>query len=150
MFLKTSLVVTLDFPGYRVLTLYRRRSGHFFKNSPLQRSRILESKVQGCIILYILFTENFFGAISSNMSNFVIQIILKHVKYESYGVCFTINSTRQCLDQYKKDRLASLVGITEREIGVGKLGLQGNSTGFDRKNIIFFLFCVTKEKRKIS
>ena len=29
-------------------------------------------------------------------------------------------------------RLASLVGITERETGVGKLGWHGNSTGFDR------------------
>ena len=33
-------------------------------------------------------------------------------------------------------RLASLVGITEREMGVGKLGWHGNSTGFDRKNTI--------------
>ena len=48
-------------------------------------------------------------------------------------------------------RVASLVGITERETGVGKLGWHGNSTRFDRKNIcFFFLFCVTKEKRKIS
>ena len=31
-------------------------------------------------------------------------------------------------------RLASLVGITERETRVGKLGWHGNSTGFDRKN----------------
>ena len=30
-------------------------------------------------------------------------------------------------------RLASLVGITERETGVGKLGWHGNSTVFDRK-----------------
>ena len=44
---------------------------------------------------------------------------------------------------------ANLVGKTERETGVGKLGWHGNSTGFDRKNV-FFLFCVTKEKRKIS
>ena len=31
-------------------------------------------------------------------------------------------------------RIASLVGITEREMGVGKLGWHGNSMGFDRKN----------------
>ena len=31
-------------------------------------------------------------------------------------------------------RLASLVGITQRETGVGKLGWHGNSTGFDGKN----------------
>ena len=35
-------------------------------------------------------------------------------------------------------RLASLVGITERETGVGKLGWHGNSTGFDRKNNLYF------------
>ena len=33
-------------------------------------------------------------------------------------------------------RIASLVGITEREMGVGKLGWHGNSMGFDRKNTI--------------
>ena len=46
-------------------------------------------------------------------------------------------------------RLASLVDITEGETEVGKLGWHGNSTGFDRENA-FFLFCVTKEERKIS
>ena len=55
-----------------------------------------------------------------------------------------------CADlKLSKLRLASFVGITERETGIGKLGWHGNSTGFDRKNC-FFLFCVTKEKRKIS
>ena len=51
---------------------------------------------------------------------------------------------------FDRHRLASLVGITERGTGVGKLGWHGNSTGFDRRNIFFFLFCVSKEKRKIS
>ena len=40
----------------------------------------------------------------------------------------------------KVTRLASLVGITERETGVGKLGWHGNSTGFDRKNNSFFSY----------
>ena len=48
-------------------------------------------------------------------------------------------------------RLASLVSITKRETGVGKLGWQGNSTGKEKiGKKTFFLFCVTKEKRKIS
>ena len=37
-------------------------------------------------------------------------------------------------------RLASLVSITERETGVGKLGWHGSSTGFDRKNVFFSYF----------
>ena len=41
-------------------------------------------------------------------------------------------------------RLASLVGITERESGVGKLGWHGNSTGFDKKKI----FPILRNKRK--
>ena len=43
-------------------------------------------------------------------------------------------------------RLASLVGITERETGVGKLGWHGNSTGFDRK--IFFFPILRNERKK--
>ena len=42
-------------------------------------------------------------------------------------------------------RLASLVGITERELEVGKLGLYKNFTGFDRKKNSYF--GVMKEKR---
>ena len=45
-------------------------------------------------------------------------------------------------------RLASLVGITERETGVGKLGWHGNSTGFDRKNIVFFPILRNERKEK--
>ena len=45
-------------------------------------------------------------------------------------------------------RLASIVGITERESRVGQLGWHES---FNRKNIsVFFLFCVTREKGKIS
>ena len=44
--------------------------------------------------------------------------------------------------------LESLVSVTERETEVGKLGWHRNSTEFDRN--FFFLFCVTKEKRRIS
>ena len=49
-----------------------------------------------------------------------------------------------------RTRLASLVGITERKTGVSKLGWHGNSTRFDKKNTLFFLFYVTKKKRKIN
>ena len=45
-------------------------------------------------------------------------------------------------------RLASLVGITERETGVGKLGWHGSSTGFDRKNVFFFPILRNKRKKK--
>ena len=44
-------------------------------------------------------------------------------------------------------RLVSLVGITERETGVGKLGWHGNSTGFDSKNC-FFPYLRNKRKKK--
>ena len=43
----------------------------------------------------------------------------------------------------------SLVVITEIETGIDELGSHGNSTGFDWK-YVFFLFCVTKGKRKIK
>ena len=45
-------------------------------------------------------------------------------------------------------RLSSLVGITERETGVGILGLHGNSSGFDRKNIIIFFFLILLNERE--
>ena len=45
-------------------------------------------------------------------------------------------------------RLASLVGITEREKKVGKLGWHGNSTGFNRKNIYFFPILRNERKKK--
>ena len=38
----------------------------------------------------------------------------------------------------------SLVGITERETGEGKLGWHGNSTGFDRT----FFFPILNNERK--
>ena len=47
-------------------------------------------------------------------------------------------------------RLASLVGLTERGTGVGKLGWHKILWDLTGKIIFFFLFCVTKEKRKIS
>ena len=55
-----------------------------------------------------------------------------------------------CVVRYRRQtRLANLVGITERETGVRKLGWHGNSTGFDRKKKhFFFLFYATKEKKK--
>ena len=43
-------------------------------------------------------------------------------------------------------RLASLVGKTERELEVGKLGLYKNFTGFDRKKK--FLFWRDERKKK--
>ena len=43
-------------------------------------------------------------------------------------------------------RLASLVGIKERETGAGKLGWHRNSTGFDRK--IFFPILRNERKKK--
>ena len=53
------------------------------------------------------------------------------------------------IDNYIKTRLASLVGITEREIEVGKLGWHGNSTRDLTEQIyIFSLCCVTKEEKK--
>ena len=45
-------------------------------------------------------------------------------------------------------RLESLVGITERGKGLGKLGWHGNSTGFDRKNICFFPILRNERKKK--
>ena len=51
--------------------------------------------------------------------------------------------------RFQDRRLARLVVITERETGVGKLGWHGNSTGFDRKKIFFFLVCGTKEKERL-
>ena len=48
-------------------------------------------------------------------------------------------------------RLTSLVGNMEREIEVGKLGWHGNfKRDSTEKNMLFFIFCVTKERRKIS
>ena len=52
--------------------------------------------------------------------------------------CSCILWTIKPLWYYQICGLASLVGITERETGVSKLGWHGNSTGFDRKNICFF------------
>ena len=46
---------------------------------------------------------------------------------------------------YDKIRLATLVGVTERETGVNKLGWHGNSTGFDR-NYCFFFPILRKER----
>ena len=42
-------------------------------------------------------------------------------------------------------RLASLVGKTERELEVGKLGLYKNFTGFDRKKIPILAWWKKKE-----
>ena len=39
---------------------------------------------------------------------------------------------------YLGGRLVGLVGITERETGVGKLSWLGNFTVFDRKKYFFF------------
>ena len=50
--------------------------------------------------------------------------------------------------RYANSRLAILVGKTERETAVGKLGWHGNSTGFDRKNIIFFPILRNERKKK--
>ena len=47
-------------------------------------------------------------------------------------------------------RLASLVGITERETGVGKLGWHRNSAEFDRKYFVFPILRNKRKKRKIS
>ena len=44
-------------------------------------------------------------------------------------------------------RLASLVGITERETGVGKLGWHGISTGFVRKKFVFFPILRNERKK---
>ena len=42
-----------------------------------------------------------------------------------------------CVVRYRRQtRLANLVGITERETKVRKLGWHGSSTGFDRKKKI--------------
>ena len=52
-----------------------------------------------------------------------------------------------CADlKLSKLRLASFVGITERETGIGKLGWHGNSTGFGRKNCFFPI--LRNERRK--
>ena len=45
-----------------------------------------------------------------------------------------------------KTRLASLVGITERETGVGKIGWNGNSTDLTEK--IIFLYFAYRTKKK--
>ena len=45
-------------------------------------------------------------------------------------------------------RLASLVGITEREMGVGKLGWHENYTEFDRKKLFFFPILRNESKKK--
>ena len=42
----------------------------------------------------------------------------------------------------------SLVGTTESETGVGKLGWHGNSTRFDRKNNVCFFLILRNERKK--
>ena len=56
--------------------------------------------------------------------------------------CSCILWTIKPLWYYQICGLASLVGITERKMGVCKLGWHRNSTGFDRKNICFFSYFV--------
>ena len=46
-------------------------------------------------------------------------------------------------------RLANLVGITERESGVGQISLAREfDTGFDRKKMFVFFYFAYKEKKK--
>ena len=79
---------------------------------------------------------------------FLISLISwNHLIYELFENFIFIN-IRQ-----RSTRLASLVGITERETGVDKLGWYGNFTEFDRKNTLnnfsfFFFFPFLRNERK--
>ena len=46
-------------------------------------------------------------------------------------------------------KVASLVGITERESGVGKLCWHGNFMEFDRKIFIFFYVAQRKKEERL-
>ena len=46
-------------------------------------------------------------------------------------------------------KVASLVGITERESGVGKLCWHGNFMEFDRKIFIFFYIAQRKKEERL-
>ena len=80
----------------------------------------------------------------SNMKFFFKFLVVTYKRFRYLSIRYINFPVHRC------PRLASLVGITERETGVGKLGWHGNSTGFDRKKMFFSLFCVTKKKRKTS
>ena len=75
---------------------------------------------------------------------FFWKLLIKFNFNQMFGIFIKTLPRITCRNFELFSRLASLVGITERETGVGKLGWHGSSTGFDR----FFFFPILLNERK--